>query len=156
MSLSTDHINKNKETLKKGLQTQKYLFIHHIKPLAHAAIIALAIYSYYLFYNLLPGVKSFEVDSCSGNNLLPQLQVFPQSLDHWKRGNKPKFYPYAVTETIFGKMSLVLEDTDTHTICKENLQLPVLLFRQKLQVFLPFFHQVLLVENPLQTLVIGE
>lgn len=49
---------------------------------AHAAIIALAIYRYYLFYNLLPGVKSFEVDSCSGNNLLPQLQVFPQSLDH--------------------------------------------------------------------------
>lgn len=30
----------------------------------------------------LPGIEAFEVNSGSGNDLLPQFQMFPQSLDH--------------------------------------------------------------------------
>lgn len=38
------------------------------------------------------------------------------------------------------------------TICKENLKLPVLLLREKLQVFLALLYEVLFVQDPLQTL----
>lgn len=30
----------------------------------------------------LPGIEPFEVNSSRGNDLLPQFQMFPQSLDH--------------------------------------------------------------------------
>lgn len=32
-----------------------------------------------------PGIEAFEVDSRSGDDLLPEFQVFPQGLDHCQK-----------------------------------------------------------------------
>lgn len=61
-----------------------------------------------LFYNLLPGVKTFKVNGCSSNNLLAQLQVFAQSLDHCGGKNKYNCYP-TLAETISVKCNLCWE-----------------------------------------------
>ena len=34
---------------------------------------------------LLPGIESFEVNSCRGYNLLPDFQLFTKGLDDWKQ-----------------------------------------------------------------------
>lgn len=61
-----------------------------------------------LIYSLLPGVKTFKVNGCSCNNLLAQLQVFPQSLDHC--GEKQiKLLSILNVLTIVVKCSLCLE-----------------------------------------------
>lgn len=44
----------------------------------------------------LPCVEAFEVNSSCGNNLLPQLQVFSQSLDDWESENTKQIY---ITQT---------------------------------------------------------
>lgn len=55
----------------------------------HTRFTSIATWLHLIDTSSLPGIKAFEVDSCSSNNLLPQLQVFPQRLDHWKRQITP-------------------------------------------------------------------
>lgn len=57
--------------------------------MSNAQFASIATWLHLIDTSSLPGVKAFEVDSCSSNNLLPQLQVFPQCLDHWKRQKTP-------------------------------------------------------------------
>lgn len=66
-----------------------------------------------MFCRCLPGVKAFEVNSCCGNDLLPQLQVFTERLNHWEGHKWQKitieyYYSYYYYFEFLGRVILLV------------------------------------------------